>query len=113
MISAPKVVWAYAWVEPLPMGENVVRASGRGCMESTVSEQKDRGRSVTVSHVEKFISVDEIGFTADWFWKEADQLRAEAAAMKDGDPNKARNLARAAAFSDASTRVNDLMKVQR
>lgn len=60
MIPAPKAVWAYAWVEPSPNGEGAVRASGRGSREATEAEQKDRGRSVLLSHVEECVPAAEV-----------------------------------------------------
>ncbi len=60
MIPAPKAVWAYAWVEPSPNGEGAVRASGRGSREATEAEQKDRGRSVLLSHVEEYVPAAEV-----------------------------------------------------
>lgn len=60
MIPAPKTVWAYAWVEPSPNGEGAVRASGRGSREATEAEQKDRGRSVLLSHVEEYVPAAEV-----------------------------------------------------
>lgn len=75
MIPAPKTVWAYAWVEPSPNGEGAVRASGRGSREATEAEQKDRGRSVLLSHVEEYVPAAEVT-----------RLRAALQAIADRQP---------------------------